>query len=201
MASRGRQPGPRRQAARSSLLRLRLALLRRDRAVSTASVVERGTPGATAPSARSPPDGSNIEPANYHKCLGYFSVRYLEAAGRWAMLYTCGNDDEHHRPRRTNDRGVFLRTAALPWGLWSPPARIFDPGTGYCQFMHLPDGPCALGTNPSEGEKRKNYKGVLVREPTGEYAPFLLLHVREARRGGTGDLYYLMSTWNPYQVR
>ena len=65
---------------------------------------------------------------NYHKCLGYFSVRYLEATRKWAMLYTCGNADEMlHRPLRTNSRGVFLRTATRPWGEWSEPQRIFDP--------------------------------------------------------------------------
>lgn len=149
-----------------------------------------------------PPVDSNIAPANYHKCLGYFSVRYLEAARKWAMLYTCGNDDEHHRPPRTDTRGVFLRTATLPWGPWSPPKRIFDPATGYCQFMHLPDGSCSSGTNPYEEEKRmlKN-KSLVVREPAGEYAPFLLPS-RYTKLGADGqaDLYYLLSTWNPYQV-
>ena len=122
------------------------------------------------------------------------------------MLYTCGNDDENrdenHRFRRTTARGVFLRTATLPWGPWSPPERIFDPATGYCQFMHLPGGACCSGTNPYEDEKRKkNDNGVAVRETAGEYAPFLLpSRYAKLGVGGQADLYYLMSTWNPYQV-
>jgi hypothetical protein len=150
-----------------------------------------------------PPPGSNIAPGNYHKCLGYFSVRYLEAARKWAMLYTCSNDDEHHRPLRTDARGVFLRTAKLPWGPWSEPVRIFDPGTGYCQFMHLAeaDGHCSTGRNPNEGEKRKIMGGYIVGESAGEYAPFLLpSRYAKLGPGGQVDLYYLLSTWNPYQV-
>jgi hypothetical protein len=149
-----------------------------------------------------PSPGSNIAPANYHKCLGYFSVRYLEAAGKWAMLYTCGNDEKHHRPLRTEVRGVFLRTATLPWGPWSAPQRIFDPANGgYCQFMHLPGGPCSSGTNPYESEKGKIENGKFVREVAGEYAPFLLpARFAKVGAGGQADLYYLMSTWNPYQV-
>jgi hypothetical protein len=144
-----------------------------------------------------PPAGSGIDPAQYHKCLGYFSVRYLEAAGKWAMLYTCSNLKD--APLRTDVRGVFLRTSILPWGLWSTPELIFEPGAGYCQFMFHPD--CTAGPNPHEEEKRHQDNGVAIREVAGEYAPFLLPS-RYAKLGPSGqaDLYYLMSTWNPYQV-
>ena len=149
----------------------------------------------------SPPANSGIDPGNYHKCLGYFSVRYLEAAARWAMLYTC--IDNEKLPPRTEARGVFLRTARTPWGWWSPPELIFDPDSGYCQFMHRPDRLCPAGSpNPSEDEKRKHdVLGIAVREFAGEYAPFLLPS-RYVKLGAAGqaDLDHLMSTWNPYQV-
>ena len=91
---------------------------------------------------------------------------------------------------------------AFPWGPWSEPQRIFDPGAnGYCQFMHLPDGPCSSGRNPYEGEKRRKENGGIVREVAGEYAPFLLpSRYAKLGSGGEADLFYLMSTWNPYQV-
>ena len=69
----------------------------------------------------SPPAGSGIDPMRYHRCFGYFSVRYLEAAGKWVMLYTC--DNLENPPLRTTTRGVFLRTATVPWGAWSWPMR------------------------------------------------------------------------------
>ena len=159
---------------------------------------ERRTLGATARSARSPPAGSNIEQANYHRCLGYFSVRYLDAAGKWAMLYTCGNDEQLGRPLRTDARGVFLRTATLPWGPWSPPSESSIPPRATASSC-IWRSPCPA--QPRRGREAEKTKGVLVREPGGEYAPFLLpSRYAKLGPGGQVDLYYLLSTWNPYQV-
>jgi Domain of unknown function (DUF4185) len=130
----------------------------------------------------------------FHKCLGYFSVRYVQRAKKWVMLYTCDV-----RPHSL--RGVYMRTATLPWGPWSAPDRIFDPSDGYCRFMHLPVGclpeGCPSGINPFEEEKRHGPN----REVGGEYAPFLLpsRYAKPAPNGQT-SIYYLMSTGNPYQV-
>ena len=132
------------------------------------------------------------DPANigyeFHKCLGYFSVRYVQRVEKWVMLYTCGE-------RLHSQRGVYMRSAIMPWGPWSAPKRIFDHSEGYCRFMHLPQG-CTSGVNPFEEEKRSPN-----REPGGEYAPFLLpsQYAKPAPNGQT-SIYYLMSTWNPYQV-
>ena len=66
--------------------------------------------------------------------------------------------------------------------------------------MHLPVGclpeGCPSGINPFEEEKRNP-----GREVAGEYAPFLLpsQYTKPAPNGQT-SIYYLMSTWNPYQV-
>jgi hypothetical protein len=136
----------------------------------------------------------------FHKCLGYFSVRFVEPAQKWVMLYTCD------RPR-SGPRGVYMRTARMPWGPWSPPTLIFDPFQappqgGYCNFMHS-TGQCRSGTNRFEEEKRKPdpTSATAVREPGGEYAPFLLpSRYQKYRQGAQTTLYYLMSTWNPYQV-
>ncbi len=116
------------------------------------------------------------------------------------MLYTCD------QPGRT-PRGIYLRTAPLPWGPWSIPTRIFDPAEHYCHIMHFLVG-CSSGTNPFEEEKRRIKPPIdprdlpaAFRESGGEYAPFLLpgRYARPAANGRTA-LYYLLSTWNPYQV-
>ncbi len=84
----------------------------------------------------------------FHKCLGYFSVRFIESVQKWVMLYTCTASRDNTWPR-----GIYMRSATIPWGPWSTPARIFDPDDGYCRFMYRPQG-CTSGTNPFEEEKR-----------------------------------------------
>src|SRR5215208_2427381 len=105
-------------------------------------------------------DPTNIR-YDFHKCLGYFSVRYVQRVKKWVMLYTCGDRialfgdisvpgrDRMGNVLLSSKRGVYMRSAILPWGPWSAPERIFDPSVpfGYCSFMHWPPG-CASGTNP-----------------------------------------------------
>jgi hypothetical protein len=136
-----------------------------------------------------------------HKCLGYYSARYLATAGKWVMLYTCWLDYVR--------RGIYMRTASLPWGTWSPPSNIFDPGEAYCKYMHdarlkrlALNPPCT--PNPYEDEKRHFDSdpkvGFAVREFGGEYAPFLLPSRYAERQGSNITLFYTISTWNPYQT-
>lgn len=60
-------------------------------------------------------------------CVGELSVSYNKFIQKWVMLYNCGAP-----------RGINCRTADKPWGPWSDPFVIFDPGVdkGYCYFMH-----------------------------------------------------------------
>jgi hypothetical protein len=145
----------------------------------------------------------------YHECLGYFSVRRMEAWGRWVMVYACDNKADSGYNPDNGTRGIYMRTAQAPWGPWSPPQLVFDPkiGSGYCEFMHYPRRGCERGSpNPVEESVRlvgkKSDIGVIAntRAFAGEYAPILLpsRYVRITPDATT--LYFLMGTWNPYQV-
>src|SRR5690606_9165203 len=89
-------------------------------------------------------------------------------------------------------RGIVMRTAAQPWGPWSSGQVIMDPfeDQAYGNFMHINWEFSRMDTFSDPG--RENQWG-------GEYGPYLI------PRFTTGDsfrceLYYTMSTWNPYQV-
>jgi len=150
-----------------------------------------------------PPFGSLLDESKYgkgyHRCVGEFSVQYDSSLKKWMMMYACGNDPQIYNPR--NGRGIFLRMADAPWGPWSSPRLVFDPGTGYCRFMHAQDpSGCAAGSpNPADlgfrvpGNAKKNAWG-------GEYASFLLPPRYNEYADGRLSLYFVMSTWNPYQV-
>jgi len=154
------------------------------------------------------PFGSPEFGEGFHQTFGYFSARFIAPWRKWAMLYTSNCDPSAGYNPANGPRGVYFRTADLPWGPWSAPEQIFDPGTGYCAFMHDRDADTGSqcvgrGLNPLE-ESVRDYDpdrgGPNKRAWGGEYAP-LLLPSRYAKVEAVGvTLYFLMSTWNPYQV-
>ena len=154
-----------------------------------------------------PPFGSLGDGTGYHECLGYFSVRFIDGWRKWVMLYTCANDESAGYNKNNGPRGIYLRTSDVPWGPWSPPQHIFDPKDGYCYFMYYQltnehDDYCKNkgGSDPAEQSVRDTTSAVTNRGWGGEYAP-LLLPSRYAKVGANQTtLYFLMSTWNPYQV-
>lgn len=111
-------------------------------------------------------------------CVGELSVAWNPHLARWVMLYNCG------APSR-----ILVRTADRPWGPWSEPQVLFDAAAdgGFCRFMSAP-GCRHLGDSH-------------VREVTGEpYAPYLVAGLSRGVAGAFSDIYFLMSTWNPYVV-
>jgi hypothetical protein len=114
-------------------------------------------------------------------CVGELSVTWNRNLRQWMMLYNCDNPN-----------GVVGRVADKPWGPWSGPAVLFDAATdaGTCYFMHGPDADCGPDSDPASPANGG---------PGGVYAPYV---IQRYTRGGlhTTTIYYVMSTWNPYQV-
>lgn len=112
-------------------------------------------------------------------CVGELSVHYSEPLARWVAMYNCGDP-----------RGIQLHVAKNPWGPWSAGATAFDPADGYCKFMHTnwQVENCDAVHDPG----RENEWG-------GEYGPYIM--ERYSRdHGDHVSLYYIMSTWNPYNT-
>ncbi len=136
-------------------------------------------PGSSQP--RWSPNESEAVPLFTHPCIGELSVAWNPFLRKWLMLYNCGNP-----------RGINFRVADQPWGPWSETQVLFHPwdDKGYCYFMHVSwqFRNCDSVHDPG----RENVWG-------GEYGPYLI------PRYFTGDgtrttIYYVMSTWNPYNV-
>src|SRR5947209_5261722 len=77
-----------------------------------------------------PPFGSTLRDRvngpGYHHCVGQFSVQYDPVLAKWMMMYGCFQDAPDFNTH--NGRGIFLRMADSPWGPWTPPLLVFDPG-------------------------------------------------------------------------
>jgi hypothetical protein len=114
-------------------------------------------------------------------CIGEFSVSWEAPLQRWLMLYNCNNT-------------VRARFALAPWGPWSEPTDIFEPRRdgALCRYMHAFDETCidTIGVdNPDSGHD----------VPGLPYAPYVLSRFTRPTPEGA-EIYFLMSTWNPYQV-
>jgi hypothetical protein len=114
-------------------------------------------------------------------CVGELSVHRDAVLGVWVALYNCGEP-----------RGIHARAARDPWGPWSEPVVVFDPWAdqGYCHFMHTSheDMVCDQVHDPG----RENEWG-------GEYGAYAIEGATEPTATGAA-LYYLLSTWNPYNT-
>ncbi len=120
-------------------------------------------------------------------CMGEVSAAWDRQLGKWIMLYNCLGP--MHRSQ------ILMRTADLPWGPWSEPLIVFDPPVdGDCRFIHpwgppAPGRPCAAVTDPF----RPHIAG-------DAYGPYLIPSFTRPTGDGGADIYFTLSTWNPYTV-
>jgi hypothetical protein len=121
--------------------------------------------------------------------MGDLSVRWCAALGLWVMTY----DSRSPAPQ-----GIEFSYSRTPWGPWSAPQIIFnevrDGALG--KFIHdpalKPDDGLA---GPVIGMGQSNPDAVRG----GTYAPDVVEHWIRVTSSEL-DLYYLLSTWNPYVV-
>jgi Domain of unknown function (DUF4185) len=141
-----------------------------------------------APAWRPPGEAEVLAPLpDGERCVGEFSVTWNAPLRQWLMLYGC------------RAQGVFARLAAAPWGPWSAPALILGAKdeTG-CRLLMSPQG-CGNRRNFQTGRPSV---GAVVAGST--YAPFVLNRYTTAvdatGPGRSSTIYWLISTWNPYEV-
>jgi hypothetical protein len=126
------------------------------------------------------PEERDAVPLFHQPQVGELSVSWVEPIGRWLMLYNA-----------LSPRGINGRVAESPWGPWSEPELVFDPswdGVGYGVFMHRKDVEDGL-----EDPRRFSEDG-------GEYGPYLIDRFTRAAPGRAAQVYFVMSTWNPYNT-
>ncbi|MBC7908579.1 MAG: DUF4185 domain-containing protein [Rhodospirillaceae bacterium] len=115
-------------------------------------------------------------------CVGELSVAWNADLNKWVMLYNCGAPKSQ----------ILVRTADQAWGPWSAPQVLFDASAdkGFRQFMHDPDGACPKPLSDPHSPQTAG-------DP---YAPYMIAKFARGVAGSHSDIYFLMSTWNPYNV-
>jgi hypothetical protein len=117
-------------------------------------------------------------------CVGELSARWNPLLNAWMCLYNADWPAD-----RAAVGGIVMRWARRPYGPWSPGDLVFSVNDGLGKFMHLPG---ADHTQEGFGSDRSADLG-------GMYGPYQI--PQYARRSGNGvQIYFTMSTANPYQV-
>jgi hypothetical protein len=132
------------------------------------------------------------------ECIGEHSLSWNAPLDAWLLLYNC------------KGYGIEARYARAPWGPWSDPIVLLstthDPGI-YCTLIMSPSG-CGTLTNYQPLKKDGSYTS------GGLYAPFVLSRFTEDASPhcyphkdkpvgllvSCTNIYWLVSTWNPYLV-
>lgn len=121
--------------------------------------------------------------------MGDLSVTWCKDLRLWLMTY------DSRPPAALAIQFSYSRT---PWGPWSKPQAVFDANRdgGYGKFIHDPAiHPDDGLEGPVIGKGQANPAAV----KGGAYAPYVVERWTKVR-GHELNLYFLLSTWNPYVV-
>jgi hypothetical protein len=132
---------------------------------------------------------SDAVPIVKNGTMGDLSVTWCKDLGLWLMTYDS-------RPPAA--RGILFSYSRTPWGPWSEPQVIFNPmrDGAIGKFIHNPDARPDDGlAGPVIGQGQADPGAVRG----GEYAPYVVERWTKVQ-GSELDLYYVLSTWNPYVV-
>lgn len=117
--------------------------------------------------------------------IGELAGIYIPEIGKYAISYVPEHPD-------VSNRGVYVRFTENPWGPYESPQKVFEPwrDRGYTEFMHASDRYGRLDDVTDPGREFRW---------GGEYAAYLVSPFTRYE-DGVLELFYTMSTWNPYQV-
>ncbi|HSZ19470.1 MAG TPA: DUF4185 domain-containing protein [Candidatus Acidoferrum sp.] len=121
--------------------------------------------------------------------LGDLSVTWCKDLGLWLMAYD----------RRTQPNGIAFSYSRTPWGPWSEPQILFNPvrDNAYGRFIHAPLRKIDDGLEGPVLGQRNRVSAAEVRG--GAFAPYVVERWTRVQ-GSELELYYVISTINPYVV-
>jgi hypothetical protein len=121
--------------------------------------------------------------------MGDISVTWSKDLNLWLMTY-----DSRLKPPPT----IQFSYSRTPWGPWEKPQTVYDPmrEDGYGEFIHDARAKPDDGLEgPEIGQAQKDPQGT----NGATYAPYVVERWTKLQ-GSELDIYYVLSTWNPYVV-
>ena len=151
----------------------------------------------------SPPGHPELfEASGNDRCVGEFSVTWNRALRGWLLLYNCNCDTSDYLGCHV----VIARVAAAPWGPWSRASILLDPNRDPSIWCHLFWQVPGKG-NGCDDRHKDDWIGTdkAGKENGAFYAPYVMERYTTPERTflpyrRRATIYWLLSTWNPYQV-
>jgi hypothetical protein len=153
---------------------------------------------------------SGEQPEEPQDVVGQMSISWLPSLRRFVLIYggdigegfssaifRADADKVRHDPRGA----LYVRFAEQPWGPWSTPRPLLTAGDGrrgveavdqYAPGGLLHHDSCQGATCAGNDKSQANNNGAL-------YAPSIIEPWTQVRADSV-DLFWFLSTWNPYQV-
>ncbi len=132
------------------------------------------------------------DPRERQRCVGEFSITWNQPLQVWLLLYNC----DQGKP----SANIQVRIADAPWGPWSKPEVILDADRdgSWCTLLMKKAGTAPLCEGRGDDWPGQANQG-------GFYAPFAMERYTTPLPADTPGrrramVYWLLSTWNPYQV-
>lgn len=156
------------------------------------------------------------QPTEVRDVIGQMAVAWLPSLSRWVMIYGGEGADMFGDPvlgadttkiRHDPDGSLFIRFAEQPWGPWTPPRAFLQAGdkspNAVARGLYAPGG--VLAHNNCLGADCARYDPAYLldvgRSNNGIlYGPNIIDPWTTAHDDGQLDVYWFVSTWNPYQV-
>ena len=154
------------------------------------------------------------QPFETRDYVGQMSISWLPSLQRWVQLY--GGDappmfanaifrTDLDKAKRNPEGSLYIRFAEHPWGPWTAPQQLIAAGNSdpraKPEAQYAPGG--LLAHNNCRTQNCAHYDPVYKVDPSNNngvlYAPSIIDPWTTTNEGST-DLYWFLSTWNPYQV-
>jgi hypothetical protein len=156
--------------------------------------------------------GGSSKPDETFDIVAHASIRWIPALNKWVMFYSggaqtseaiCSTVSTNCKLLNRAGAAVRMRTAANPWGPWSSPQQVLaggDPYAGPVKGSQYVAGGMLRHPDCKDPACAPHSAPPLSPSDTGAfYGANIVAEWTEARAEGV-DLYWNVSTWDPYRV-
>ncbi len=140
---------------------------------------------------------------------GQMTITWLPTLRRWVMIYGGGisslfgklifREDWPTNGQLPTAGPLWIRSAEHPWGPWTAPRPLLDPGSAASASGEYGSGGVLYSPNCTGTACAETEVGWMA-DPGGLYGPNIVEPWTTEYTDGSVDLYWNMSTWNPYEV-
>jgi len=148
------------------------------------------------------------QPKETRDMVGQMTVAFIPSLSRWVMFYGGGMGSvfgelifgaDIDTINKETVGPIYVRYAEHPWGPWTAPEALLDPGDpDEPSEAYGPDG--IMFSRACQGDACAKPQEAWKTDLGALYGPDIIDPWTTEQSDGTTNVYWHLSTWNPYQV-